>query len=268
MIATSSGIPRPSADDVAEAIGAGEIVPWYQPIVDLTTAQVVGVEALARWVRPSADVEPTAAFVAAVENSDLIVDLDRTIMRQAVADLGRWQADRPDLRLSLNLSGRQVDRDDWLATLEEATGTAGVPPDRVVLELTETVRPARQDAGVGLLRQARAAGFGIWLDDFGTGWASLYDLVNLPATGLKIDQCFARDLGVPAVDAVVRAMAGAAAELGLDLVIEGIAADQQARHAYGLGCRSAQGFLWSPAVPAAALPGLLAGWPTRDPALS
>ena len=261
MIATGSARTRPSADDIARAITAGEIVPWYQPIVDLATAQVVGVEALARWARPAVDVEPTAAFVAVVEDSDLIIDLDRTIMRQALADLGQWQVVRPDLRLSLNVSGRQLDRDDWLAALEEGAGAAGVPPDRVVLELTETVRPVRRDAGADLLRQARAAGFGIWLDDFGTGWASLYDLVNLPATGLKIDQCFARDLGMPAVDAVVRAMAGAAAELGLDLVIEGIGADEEARHAQGLGCRHGQGFLWSPAVPARELPALLTAGP-------
>jgi EAL domain-containing protein (putative c-di-GMP-specific phosphodiesterase class I) len=263
MIATGSARPRPSADDVAKAITAGEIVPWYQPIVDLSTAHVVGVEALARWAQPSVGVEPAAAFVAVVENSDLVVDLDRTIMRQALADLGRWQVVRPDLRLSLNVSGRQLDRDDWLPALQEATGTAGVSPDRVILELTETVRPLRRDVGADLLQQARAVGFEIWLDDFGTGWASLYDLVNLPATGLKIDQCFAQDLGMPAVDAVVRAMAGAAAELGLDVIIEGIGADEQARYAHGLGCGYAQGFLWSPAVPAAELPALLATWPAR-----
>ena len=261
MIATGSARRRPSADDVATAITAGEIVPWYQPIVDIATAQVVGVEALARWVRPSVPVEPTAAFVAVVENSDLIIDLDRTVMRQALTDLGQWQLGRPDLRLSLNVSGRQLDRDDWLAALEEGTRTAGVPPDRVVLELTETVRPVRRDGGADLLRQARAAGFGIWLDDFGTGWASLYDLVKLPATGLKIDRCFAQDLGTPAVDAVVRALAGAAAELGLDLVIEVIGADDEAQYARGLGCRYAQGFLWSPAVPAEELRVLLTDGP-------
>jgi EAL domain-containing protein (putative c-di-GMP-specific phosphodiesterase class I) len=263
MIATSSE-PRPSADDVAKAITAGEIVPWYQPIVDLSTANVVGVEALARWARPYSDVEPTAAFVAVVENSDLIIDLDRTIMRQALTDLGRWQVIRPDLRLSLNISGRQLDRDDWLAALEDAAGRAGVLPAQVVLELTETVRPVRRDAGADLLHQARAVGFGIWLDDFGTGWASLSDLVNLPASGLKIDQRFAQDLGMPAVDAVVRAMAGAAAELGLEVVIEGIGAEEQARYAHGLGCRYAQGFLWSPAVPGAELPALLDPWPIAD----
>ena len=257
MIATSSGRPRPSVDDVAKAITADEIVPWYQPIVDLSTAQVVGVEALARWAGPSVAVDPTAAFVAVVENSDLIVDLDRTIMRQALADLGRWSWAGPDFRLSLNVSGRQLDHDDWLSALEHAANTAGVSPDRVILELTETVRPRRRDAGADLLRQARALGFGIWLDDFGTGWASLYDLVNLPATGIKIDQCFARDLGLPAVDAVVRAMAGAAAELGLDVIIEGIGAHEGAHYAQRLGCRYAQGFLWSPAVPAAELPTLL-----------
>ncbi len=258
MVATSRA-------DVARAITGGEIVPWYQPVVDLATGRVVGVEALARWVRPAEDVEPAAAFVAVIEQDDLVIDLDRTIMRQALSDLGRWPVTGSELRLSLNVSGRQLDHDDWLTTLEAAVEGAGLPPDRIILELTETVRPLRRDAGAELLRQARAAGFGIWLDDFGTGWASLSDLVDLPATGLKIDQRFARDLGLPAVDAVVRAMAGAAAELGLDTVIEGIGAPEQARYASRLGCRYAQGFLWSPAVPAADLPALLTGWPDPGP---
>ena len=246
-----------TTEAIAQAITAGDIVPWYQPIVDLATSRVVAVEALARWVQPGRAVEPTAAFIEMAERSELIVDVDRAIMRQACADLASWSVFRPDLRLSLNLSGRQMDQDDWLEALQDAANTTGIAPARISVELTETVRPTRPDAGVDLLRHARAAGFAVWLDDFGTGWASLYDLVQLPASGLKVDKCFADDLGQPAVDAVVRAMAGAADELGLDLIIEGIATSEQARHAHALGCRYAQGFLWSPAVPAADLPDLL-----------
>jgi EAL domain-containing protein (putative c-di-GMP-specific phosphodiesterase class I) len=246
-----------TTEAIAQAITADEIVPWYQPIVDLATGRVVGVEALARWVRPGHAVEPTAAFIDVAERSDLIIDVDRVIMLQAFADLAAWSRVWPDLRLSLNLSGRQMDRNDWLDALQEAAITTGLAPTRISLELTETLRPTRPDAGVDLLRQARAAGFDIWLDDFGTGWASLHDLVHLPASGLKVDKCFSDDLGQPAVDAIVRAMAGAADELGLDLIIEGIATPEQARHARDLGCHYAQGFLWSPAVPAADLPALL-----------
>lgn len=246
-----------TTEALAHAITAGEIVPWYQPIVNLATQQVVAVEALARWAPAGLPVEPTAAFVAVAEHSDLIIEIDRAVMRQAVADLASWSAVRPDLQLSLNLSGRQLDRDDWLEALQEAAADAGVSPTRIRVELTETVRPTRPDAGADLLRQARAAGFGVWLDDFGTGWASLYDFVHLPASGIKVDRCFARDLGQPVVDAVVRAMAGAAAELGLGLIIEGIATPAQARQALALVCHYAQGFLWSPAVPAAHLPALL-----------
>jgi EAL domain-containing protein (putative c-di-GMP-specific phosphodiesterase class I) len=246
-----------TTEAIAQAITADEIVPWYQPIVDLSTGAVVGVEALARWVRPGHAVEPTAAFIDVAERSDLIIEVDRAVMQQAFADLAAWSTAWPHLRLSLNLSGRQLDRDDWLDALQEAAATAGVAPARISLELTETLRPARLDKGIDLLRSARAAGFEVWLDDFGTGWASLYDLVHLPASGLKVDKCFSDDLGQPAVDAIVRAMAGAADELGLHLIIEGIATPEQARHARALGCHYAQGFLWSPAVPATDLPALL-----------
>jgi EAL domain-containing protein (putative c-di-GMP-specific phosphodiesterase class I) len=246
-----------TTEAIARAITADEIVPWYQPILDLATGRVVGVEALARWVRPGRAVEPTAAFIDVAERTDLIIEVDRAIMQQAFADLASWSLVRPDLRLSVNLSGRQMDTDDWLDALQQAATSTGIAPTRISLELTETVRPTRQDVGVDLLRQARAAGFAVWLDDFGTGWASLYDLVHLPASGLKVDKCFSDDLGQPAVDAIVRAMAGAATELGLDLIIEGIDTSEKARHARDLGCHYAQGFLWSPAVPAADLPALL-----------
>jgi EAL domain-containing protein (putative c-di-GMP-specific phosphodiesterase class I) len=246
-----------TTEAIARAITADEIVPWYQPIVDLATGRVVGVEALARWVIPGRAVEPTAAFIDVAERNDLIIEVDRTIMRQALTDLAAWSSTWPDLRLSLNLSGRQMDRNDWLDALLDAADRSGIAPARISVELTETARPARRDVGVDLLRQARAAGFDLWLDDFGTGWASLYDLVHLPASGLKVDKCFSDDLGRPAVDAIVRAMVGAADELGLDLIIEGIGTPEQARHARALGCHYAQGFLWSPAVPAADLPALL-----------
>jgi EAL domain-containing protein (putative c-di-GMP-specific phosphodiesterase class I) len=246
-----------TTEAIAQAITANEIVPWYQPIVDLATSRVVAVEALARWVRPGQAAEPTAAFIEVAERTDLIIDVDRAIMHRACADLASWSGLRPDLRLSLNLSGRQMDRDDWLDALQEAAIATGVAPARISVELTETVRPTRGDAGGDLLRLARAAGFEVWLDDFGTGWASLYDLVHLPLSGLKVDKCFADDLGRPAVDAIVRAMGGAAKELGLYLIIEGITTSAQARHAHALGCHYGQGFLWSPAVPAADLPALL-----------
>lgn len=246
-----------AAEAIARAIEAGEIVPWYQPVLDLTTEQVVAVEALARWTGPTGEVEPTAAFIDVAERSDLIIDLDRSIMRQALADLAGWTAAGHDVRLSLNLSGRHLDRSDWIDTLQTAVTTAALEPGRVWLELTETLRPDRADAGADQLRQVRALGFAVWLDDFGTGWAALSDLLRLPAAGLKIDHSFAAALGTPVADAIVRAITGATAELGLGVIIEGIETPEQARRARELGCPYAQGFLWSPAVPAAAVPGLL-----------
>ena len=250
-----------TAEAIAHGITVGEIVPWYQPIVDLATRRIVGVEALARWVRPGQDAEPAAAFIEVAERSDLIIDLDRSVMSRAFADLASWSALRPDLRLSLNLSGRQLNRDDWLDALQEAAALTGIAPARISLELTETIRPTRPDVAADLLARARAAGFGVWLDDFGTGWASLCDLVQLPASGLKVDRRFADDLGQPGVDAVIRGMAGVASELGLDLIIEGITTPEQAGRARELGCRYGQGFLWSPAVPTADLLALLTAPP-------
>lgn len=247
------------------AIAAGEILPWYQPIIDLRTERVIGVEALARHRLSSGETLGADSFIPIAERTDLIVQLDLAIIRQALADLGRWHQIDPALRVSLNLSGRHLDHDDWAEVIKTAAQEAGVSADRIDLELTETARPTDMESGRAMVKRVRELGFLIWFDDFGTGWSALQDLLELPVDGIKIDRSFAAVLGNAGEDAIVRALVGGAGELGLKVTIEGVETEEQARLARELGCDHAQGWLWSPAVPADELEALLQQLPPGSP---
>jgi EAL domain-containing protein (putative c-di-GMP-specific phosphodiesterase class I) len=242
---------------LAQAIDDGQIVPWYQPIIDLATGEILGVEALARWHHPTGEVEDPAIFIPLAERSDLIIDLDLAVMRHALRDLREWQQTFPAFRISLNVSGRNLHRDGWVDVVRQIARDAGVSPASVDLELTESARPTEHEAGRRMIEAIRALGFRVWFDDFGSGWSALQDLVLFPVDGVKMDRSFAAELGTRA-DTVIRAVTTAAHELGLKVTIEGIESNEQAVLARDLGCHYGQGFLWSAPVPARDLAQLLA----------
>jgi EAL domain-containing protein (putative c-di-GMP-specific phosphodiesterase class I) len=242
---------------LVRAIGHGEIVPWYQPIVELSTGRLVGLEALARWEHPSGALDDPGVFIPLAERTNLIVDLDRAVMRRAFLDLSRWRARHPGLRVSVNLSGRHLDQDDWVDHVRRAATTAELDPSAVTLELTETVRPSGSGLTAATVEEVREVGFQVWFDDFGTGWASLQELVAYPLDGIKIDRSFAAQLGRHVDNTVVRAMSTAAAELGLKVTMEGVETREQAAIARELGCDYGQGYLWSRPLPASRLEAML-----------
>ncbi|HYI55129.1 MAG TPA: EAL domain-containing protein [Microlunatus sp.] len=236
--------------EIASAVAAGEIRPWYQPVIDLVSGRVRGVEALARWHRPSGDVEGPASFLPLAERSDLVIDVDRAVMAQAFADLAGWQQIDPEFRVSVNLSGRHLDRPDTLEAVDERVAAAGIRPSTVDLEITETARPDDLRTSLVMLTRFRDRGYVVWFDDFGSGWSALQDLIRLPVGGIKLDRSFAEQLGTPVDDALVGALATAAAQVGLKVTIEGIQTPLQLDRARTLGCHFAQGYLWSPPIPA------------------
>jgi EAL domain-containing protein (putative c-di-GMP-specific phosphodiesterase class I) len=245
------------AADVAQAIRAGRIVPWYQPVVDLSTGKIIGLEALARRLLPDGRVESPTVFVPIAERSNLIVDLDVAVARVALEALKEWQRTHPALTMSVNFSGRHLDQDDWVAHLVELCSDAGVSPTTVQIEVTETARPLHS-ASVGVrMQSARSLGFSLWLDDFGSGWAGFGDLLRLPVDGIKIDRSFAATLGTRADNILVRALTTAAVDLGLKVTFEGIERREQVALARELGCHYGQGFFWSAPVPAVGVDRLL-----------
>jgi EAL domain-containing protein (putative c-di-GMP-specific phosphodiesterase class I) len=260
----ASGSEPPSAEvseaELARAVAAGEIVPWYQPIVDLDSGRVIGLEALARWDQPAGEIGGAARFVPVAERTDLIIELDHAVMARALADLAGWRVEHPALRVSVNLSGRHLDHDSWVETMWQAVGVAHVPASAVDLELTETARPSNLAASEIMMIRIRALGFRIWFDDFGTGWFERRDAARLPLDGLKIDRSFTDRLG-SVDDSAIRGLIQLATELGLKTTIEGIKTARQAALARGLGCDYGQGFLFSPPVPALEVPELLRAVP-------
>jgi EAL domain-containing protein (putative c-di-GMP-specific phosphodiesterase class I) len=242
--------PDAAVAEIRAGLAGGEMIPWYQPVVALESGRIIGVEALVRWHRGNGVIEQPATFLPLAERSDLILDIDREILRQALRDLAGWQRTNPAFRVSVNLSGRHLDRVETLTELDLLTQGAGVSPDTVDLELTETARPVDLEAGAAALALLRERGYSVWFDDFGSGWSALQDLIRFPVDGIKLDRTFAEQLGSPVADAVVGALAAAAAQVGLKITIEGIQERDQAARALALGCQFAQGYLWSRPLPA------------------
>ena len=236
---------------ICAAVREGFIVPWYQPILSLDSGRVAGFEALARWVQPDGTVVDPARFVPLAEDSDLIIDLDLAIISAAVAQLGRWQLTDPDLRMSVNVSGRHFQQPDGVARILEVCRSAPTTPGTIDIELTESAQiPVA--GSMHSMEALRDDGLHIWLDDFGTGWSALDYLLRMPINGIKIDQALTASIGSRVGDAVLGTVTHLAAELELEVIAEGIQTVEQADRARHLGITHGQGFLWSPAMPASA----------------
>lgn len=235
-------------------LGEGEIVPWFQPIVDLDSGDVVAFEALARLLRPTGtgvDVVPPEDFFSAVADTDLEIDVDHTVLAGALAAFAGWLTDVPTLDLHVNLCARHLGVARAVEQLDEIVTASAVPPQRVVFELTETRSYTDSPRAVAFVRDLRLRGYRVVLDDLGTGHSSLERLVELPVDGFKVDKALSHRMGSPDGDTLVGALTGFASVTERSVVVEGIETEEQARSARHNGCTLVQGFLYSRAVPAA-----------------
>ncbi len=235
--------------DLREALLSGAVQPSYQPVVDLETGRVTGIEALARWTNRGVPVSP-GVFVPIAEQSGLVGHLGRHVLRVACAHAARWNA-TGRLTLSVNLSAVQLEGEDLVDTVREALRDTGLDPSCLVLEITETVL-MNDVVSIGpRLAALRALGVRIALDDFGTGYSALGYLQKIPVDIVKIDRCFVQDLHLGARQGALAAAVMTLAEaLDLDVVAEGIELPAQAARLRELGCRLGQGFLFSAALDA------------------
>lgn len=246
-----------AAAEIRAAVVAGELRPWYQPIVELRTGRIVGAEALARWHSPDGAVRTPDTFLPVAERSGLVLDVDRAIFVQALTDLARWQQIRPDFRVSVNLSGRHLDRPELPSQLTTAVTAAGVASASVDLEITETARPTDLTTSRDVVARLGERGHTVWLDDFGTGWSSLQDLITLPVGGIKLDRTFAGHLGTRVGAAVIGALTTAADQVGFKVTIEGLEHRHQVEQARALGCHYGQGYWWARPCSATAVTAML-----------
>jgi len=243
------------------ALERHEIVPWFQPVVDLSSGELVGFEALARWNRSGVAVEGPGEWIGLAEQTGLVVPIDFAVLEAALRKLAQWRQMAPtahDLRLAVNTSGRTLQEPGTAARVLALLARTGVPADALVLEVTEGV--LLEDEAVGRrLQHLRAEGVRIALDDFGTGWSSLSYLTRFPVDVLKLDRSFTATLDDgPGGIAVPAAVVQLARALDLQVVAEGIESEEQARRLEVLGAQHGQGYLFGRAVPAREVVAMLA----------
>jgi diguanylate cyclase (GGDEF)-like protein len=233
--------------ELRRALERGELTVAYQPQVDLLTGGIVGTEALCRWHHPERGMVPPAHFIQVAEQADLIIPLGEFVLRQACADAARWRAEgRPDLRVAVNLSARQLTQTNLVETVMDALASNGLPGDALDLELTETALCANGDSTPQTIQRLRALGIRLVVDDFGTGYSSLAYLRQFPVDVLKVDRTFVAGLGNSTRDdALVRALIEMAHALGLKVVAEGVETEIQLGCLRSLDCDYVQGYLFS-----------------------
>ncbi|WP_205687585.1 putative bifunctional diguanylate cyclase/phosphodiesterase [Cellulomonas endophytica] len=236
---------------IRRGLAAGEFVLHYQPVVDVADGRTVGYEALARWQRPGHGLLPPADFVPVAEESSLVCDLGRWVLGAATRQLAEWRADAQgrgvpvdDLTVAVNISGRHLASAAVVADVREALAASGLPADRLVVEVTETVLVDRA-TGDAHLRALRDLGVQVSIDDFGTGYTSIGQLQHLPASTLKIDRSLLAGGGAGSAE-LVALVVHAAHAFGLSVVAEGVETAEQLARLQGLGCDRAQGFLLCP----------------------
>ncbi len=231
------------------AVERDELCAYYQPIVALDDARIAYVEALVRWNRPGIGLVPPDAFIPMAEETDLVVDIGTWMLRRALTDCATWQAEAPGVGVSVNVSARQFHVGDLAGTLHAAIAAAGLPPELVVLEITESVMLEHSDWNVAVLEHIRATGVRIALDDFGTGYSALTHLRRLPIDTIKIDRSFLQQIETEADLPTIRAIVALADAHHLDVVAEGIETDVTCELVRRAGCRQGQGFLFARPAP-------------------
>jgi diguanylate cyclase (GGDEF)-like protein len=238
--------------DLRRAIERGEFVLHYQPKVELREGRLLGAESLLRWNHPSRGMVQPDEFIPALEDSGLILPVGEWALREACAQLRRWQAmGVSTLPVSVNLSAKQFHRPDLDALVRRVLADEGVAPELIELEITESCLMSNPEEAVRLLAGLRDAGLMISVDDFGTGYSSLSYLTRLPLTALKIDHSFVRDAAVSREAAsIVRAVIDMAHNLEFTVIAEGVETADQVAFLRRHGCDVGQGYLFGRPVPA------------------
>jgi diguanylate cyclase (GGDEF)-like protein/PAS domain S-box-containing protein len=250
-------------NDLRRAIEQEEFVVHYQPMVDLQTGELWGMEALVRWDHPERGLLEPSEFVPVAEESGLVIPMGEQILRESCFRAKEWQEENPripSLVMSVNLSALQLSRLDLADTVERVLGETGLEGSCLILDVTETVYVKVLAANTAMLDRLRGLGVRFSIDDFGTGYSSLSYLKRLPADALKIDQSFVKGLGENVEDtAVVRMIIELAHTLGLEVIAEGVETEEQASLLKEIGCDFAQGYHFSKPLPPEAASGFSAG---------
>jgi diguanylate cyclase (GGDEF)-like protein/PAS domain S-box-containing protein len=228
--------------DLRTAIENGQLFLHYQPVIDLKSGQMHSVEALMRWKHPKRGLVPPSVFIPIAEETGSIVELGRWALQTAIAFAATIPPPVEALRVNVNLSARQLDDPTLVELIANELSMRNVDPQRLVLEVTESVVVNEVDRAIARLQEFKALGCLLALDDFGTGYSSLSHLKRMPIDILKIDRAFVTDIGQVADDSFVQAIIELGQTLGMQTVAEGIETQEQLDWLRHAGCSSGQGF--------------------------
>ena len=249
------------------ALDRDEFRLYYQPVIDLVTDQTVGFEALLRWHHGEHGLIMPRAFIPLAEETGLIIPIGTWVLQTALAQAQEWRTSIPGaekITIGVNISGRQLLAPGFPDIVTAAARAAGISASAIRLEITETVLMRQPELDPETLHRLNDLGVGLSIDDFGTGYSSLSYLKWLPARALKIDKSFIQELGTgPHGTSIVGLITGVADSLDLDVIAEGIETPTQLTELRRLGVRQAQGYYWSPPMPAAQVPAWLQSTRTR-----
>jgi len=232
------------------ASARGEMLAYYQPIVDLYSEEVSYLEALLRWDRPGIGIVRPDNFIPVAEDSGIILELGAWMLRRATADCAHWQSIAPGVGVAVNVSVRQFESGDLVHEVQDALARSGLAPELLTVEITESVMLEHSNHNATIMRRVRDLGVHMSLDDFGSGYSSLTYLRLLPIDSIKIDRSFLQSLGSASRD---HAMLSAIVNLGTahDLVVvaEGVDSREKVDAVQAAGCHFGQGFLFSRPLP-------------------
>ena len=243
-----------TTNELRRGLERGEIVPYYQPIVQLSNGHLVGFEVLARWRHPDRGLLGPDQFLPMAEETGLIGEVGASVLRASLVQLGQWRNSTQrfnDLSVSVNVSVRQLMSSQLVDVVAEALAESGVAAGALWLEITETALMADVKAATVALRELRSLGLHLAVDDFGTGYSSLTYLKRFPVEAIKVDRTFVNGLGIDQEDStIVEAVVNLGHSLGLSVVAEGVETPLQLSRLREIGCDRGQGYLFGRPRPA------------------
>lgn len=258
--------PQMSAAEITFGLERREFVPYFQPIVNLRSRVLVGVEALMRWCHPDLGVILPGAFIPVMEANGLISGATVELIGAALLQCRRWREIGLDVPVAVNTSVESLRDPDLAIRLEEMTRAAGLTPSALTLEITETVAMTDLGRSLETLARCRMKGFGLSIDDYGTGFSSMHQLTRLPVTELKIDRTFVTGAAKEDVlVALIETTVAMSRRLGLMTVAEGVETGADWDTVARLGCDKAQGHFIAAPMPGDVFCDWYTTWPRRNP---
>ncbi|WP_186375888.1 EAL domain-containing protein [Hyella patelloides] len=236
--------------DLHRAIKEKELTVYYQPIVNLTTGNIVGFEALVRWLHPQKGLIPPGSFLPVAEEAGLICSIGSLVMEEACHQLAQWQKQGFDsLKIAINLAAQQLSQTDLITEIDCILTKNQIHPTAIKLEITESSMMQDLQSTKLLIQQLQERGIQLSIDDFGTGYSSLSQVQNVPVNTLKIDRCFIKQLNQTSKNpGLVPVILSIAKVMNMDVVAEGIETTEQLSQLRELDCHFGQGFLFSKPV--------------------